>query len=244
MKALITALGICALLLAPAGAYVLPYVWDGASNNSKWAEEISGNNWDTAGYPAKERDGDTATINVSTRANPVKLIVDLSPYEIATLLIDADAVNAPIGLQIRGTGDLETTSLVTVKADLDTNGHNATLTVDAGGAFSPHSMKLEGAPLTANSDAILIFNQGVTVTNSAGVEATGFCQVRVGSDDTFDAYNLYVGDGDVHSELDMNTSIGLMIAEQLVVMGGDEEGEHGIFKVTEPGAEFYTYTPE
>ncbi len=120
----------------------------------------------------------------------------------------------------------------------DADGKIATFWFDVG-EFYVDYIDLNGGSSTSR-EAILIFDQDVTVQTSTGVEATGFCQVRVGSDDTFDAYNLYVGDGAVHSEFDMNTGTGLMVAEQLVVMGGDEEGEHGIFKVSVAGAEFYT----
>ena len=229
MKAVITALGICALLFPPARVYATAYTWDGAYN-SKWAQEISGNNWEPDFYPARSQNGDTATINVSTNANPVKLIQALD-YTIATLLIDADAANASIGLRIRGTGILTSTGLITVKG-YQTAAGDATLEVEASGSFSPHSMKLEGSPDTDYGDAILIFDEDVTVTDSTGVDITGLAQVRVGSDDTFDAYNLDVGDGAVHSELEMNTGTGTMLSDTLTIQAGDAANEHAEFLIS------------
>lgn len=268
MKPLITALGICALLLAPAGAYAgANFTWDGEYGNSVWDAGTpifyNDSNWNRPGWPGRMA-GDTATINLSTLTNPVTLNSELD-YPIDTLLIDADAANASIGLDIQANGDLETTGKVTLTAGTTASEHvyctvsgafevndevelnaasavasHATMTVSSGATFTPNSMDLNGAPTTANGDAILIFNEDVTVQTNTGVDVTGFAQVQVGADDICDCFRLDVGDGALHSELDMNTAAGTMIAERLVVMGGDGGTEHGILKVSFAGAEFYT----
>ncbi|MCP4246320.1 MAG: hypothetical protein GY778_04655 [bacterium] len=132
-------------------------------------------------------------------------------------------------------GEVDLTGATSVNSD-------ATMEVTASATFLPESLDLNGHTNTSNDygDAILVFNEDVSVQSDTGVDATGYGEVRVASGKVFDCWRLDVGDGAVYSELEMNTAAGLMIAEQLVVKGGDASGEKGLFKVNFSGAEFYT----
>ena len=151
-----------------------------------------------------------------------------SDWSGTSLAIDASTGAAAVALTHAGTNTLDISGAVTLTADNSADVH-ATLTVNASADLTPDSIDLNGDPTAANGDAILVFNEDVTVQTSTGVVATGYAQVRVGSDDTFDAVNLDVGDGYLTSQLDMNTGTGTMTATSLDIIAGDAANEDAKF---------------
>jgi hypothetical protein len=137
MKSFITALGICALLIATGGVYAVGYDWcGGGSLDGNWKDSA---NWTQADYPGKNQAGDTATIADDTKM-PAYLSSSLS-YSIASLELDAATPDASVSFTHSG-GTLTVSSTTTVTGG-DASSYTATITL-SGGTFDPADLYLYG----------------------------------------------------------------------------------------------------
>lgn len=101
MKPIVTAIGICTLLLVTSNLLADSYVWIGGS--SDWRD---GYNWDVGtSYPGENAAGDTGTINVNTNM-PVTVSGTVT-YDVAWVKVDAETADASLTLQIASGGNLD-----------------------------------------------------------------------------------------------------------------------------------------
>jgi hypothetical protein len=177
------------------------------------------------------------TLPISLGATSVTSTITLTQnntttdLDVTSLTIDANTPGAARSLTQAGSGFLDVNGAITLTGD-NSAGVDATLTVNASAGLFPDSLDLNGDPTAANGDAILVFNEDVTVQSSTGVVVTGYAQFQIGSGKTFDAFNLTVGDAALKSNLDLVTGSGATVADSLLLKGGNASGEDCIIKAT------------
>ena len=187
MKPIAAALGICAMLLASAGAYgATTFTWDGSSD-SDWKTDA---NWDQGlNFPGHRSETDAiAIINVTNNANPVMLSGSLAK-SVASVTIDANANSATVSLDIQTGGSLTTTGLVLVKGEQSSSAgaDSATIHVSAG-TFSPSSMEFDGSTHADDGHAIANIDVDVTVSNTTTIKH--FVDFDIAAGVTFDVGDL------------------------------------------------------
>lgn len=103
MKPIVTAFGICALLLGATAAHGQDsYTWTGAGSSWSSAANWSGPAQD---YPGKDNAGDDATINADT-ANDTVVVSGTVANSVAWVLVDADTANVNLELNIASGGSI------------------------------------------------------------------------------------------------------------------------------------------
>src|SRR3972149_3475657 len=141
----IRTLTTCALLLGGGEATrATEYIWNGASSNSRTAD-----NWETVFYdpinwPGQLQAGDEAVISDPTN-NPVNLAAPLN-YPLGTVRVEPDAPLEFLTLIIAPGGAMETTGLVTIKGDQSVPPASTAKLVVKSSAFNPPALRFWGNP--------------------------------------------------------------------------------------------------
>jgi len=226
MKALITALGICALLFASGSAYAQDdYTWDG-SESSDWADDL---NWTPGGmgtdYPGENVADDTALINDGTNERAITLSSSLA-NTVHWVKIDANAAagdmsltldNANSDLDIYRNGGASTLGYLQLVGRLSAAG---VATFNYGnGSFACDWINLDGDSATAGR-VVLDIDVDLTVRDATdSVLATGHVDVDVAGSTTFGVKDIEIGDGTTFSDFEMITNSGTISATKLTVKG-------------------------
>jgi hypothetical protein len=181
MKALITAIGVGAILVVPMAAIATPvdFIWDG-DNSRSWVVDA---NW-TAGssWPGNSQADDTATISNANNANPLFLNASLN-NSVASLTVDADTATGDLEFELRTNSSMTVTDSITLWGDDDAD-HSATLQFIGGTlAFDSASLNLFGGD-TADRKAIFDYDGGTISDNIDAMTMRGHSEVASTQDIT------------------------------------------------------------
>jgi hypothetical protein len=256
MKPLITALVIGIVALAPAFANAAAFTWDGSPSNV-WD---NGRNWGQGAatpYPGSAQAGDTATVDVTTSANPLFLAASVA-NDVADVTLNALTAGGALKLEIRTGATLNINDATTGTLSLvggDTSGETATFNYQAG-TLSIDNMDLDGGSASTMA-AILDMDASFTIDDTTdSVLAAGYVKVDVATGAAINLKEMqFVADGTFELAVAgtgtyQNTEFrveddgadaviavtksgaGTLTASTLVVKGGDSAGETATFTVT------------
>jgi len=176
MKPLITALGVCALLLLPAATYaqVESFTWTGNNGTSTWAEAGNWSGVVPPEYPGQDDTDDAATVDTDG-ANDVLPEYSSGTRTIGTLTIDSDTNAETVSCDITG-GSLTVGTSTTIIGDIThaLTDYHASLTV-SGGTFDPAGFYLYGGDpgATYHGQARFKLDENGTLTTPDNITVQG-----------------------------------------------------------------------